>query len=268
MPRFRTVEVSDPQYEHDYLRHVTVKSPVLKGRGDITLFVPPGIEALKNVPIAMLLHGVYGSHWAWALKGGAHKTALRMIESRAIRPIILAMPSDGLWGDGSGYVPHVNADYEKWIMNDVVDCVREVVPQTAGGKLFLSGLSMGGFGALRLGARYASRVAGISAHSSCTNMNDLAKFLEEPLSAFGSLSDVEKSATHALLEAKSALPPLRFDCGESDELIEVNRALHKTLLNAGVSHEYQEFPGAHSWDYWREHLVDTLKFFERCMQES
>ena len=29
------------------------------------------------------------------------------------------MPSDGLWGDGSGYVPHADADYERWIVDEV-----------------------------------------------------------------------------------------------------------------------------------------------------
>lgn len=262
MPKFRTVEVSDPHYERDHLRHVTIKSPALKARGDITLFVPPKIEALKNVPCAILLHGVFGSHWAWALKGGAHKTALALIESRAIRPIALAMPSDGLWGDGSGYLSHAHADYEAWIMSDVVDAVREVVPQTAGGKIFLSGLSMGGFGAMRLGARHAARVAAISAHSSSTHLDQLAKFIEEPLTAYGPLSDADKSVAHAILTAGKSMPPLRFDCGVDDVLFEPNRALHQTLLENNIPHAYHEFLGGHTWDYWREHLADTLKFFE------
>src|SRR5438094_425387 len=123
MSRFHTVEVSDPRYEHDHLRTITLKSPSLKGRGDVTLFVPPGCESAKNLPLVILLHGIYGSHWAWALKGGAHKTALKLIESRAIKPMVIAMPSDGLWGDGSGYFAHDGADFEKWIAEDVVDCV-------------------------------------------------------------------------------------------------------------------------------------------------
>lgn len=262
MPRFRTIEISDPLYERDNLRDVTIKSPALRGRGDITLFVPPGIASQKNIPVAILLHGVFGSHWAWSLKGGAHKTALALIESKTIRPIVLAMPSDGLFGDGSGYIKHF-ADYEAWIMSDVVDAAREVVQQTVGGKIFLSGLSMGGFGAMRLGARHAGKVAAISAHSSSTHLDQLAKFIEEPLSAYGNLSDSEKSVAHAILSAGKSLPPLRFDCGVDDILIENNRALHQTLLDKKIPHAYHEFPGGHTWDYWRDHLTDTLKFFEK-----
>src|SRR3954449_2231152 len=120
---FRTIELSDPRFEAEGLRWVTVKSPALQQRADITLFVPEEASSLHGVPIAILLHGVYGSHWAWALKGGAHKTALALIKSRKIRPLVLAMPSDGLSGDGSGYVEHTRDDYETWIMEDVVDCV-------------------------------------------------------------------------------------------------------------------------------------------------
>jgi len=58
----------------------------------------------------------------------------------------------------------------------------------------------------------------------------------------------------------SRLPPLRFDCGVDDPLIEVNRSLHRELEAAGIPHEYKEFPGGHSWDYWILHLRDTLRF--------
>ena len=57
------------------------------------------------------------------------------------------------------------------------------------------------------------------------------------------------------------LPPLRFDCGTEDQLLEYNRALHRDLLAAQIPHVYEEFSGAHTWDYWHEHLADSLRFF-------
>jgi hypothetical protein len=127
--RFATIDLSDPVYEWEYLRFLTFKSPVLRGRGDVTLFVPPDSENAQNLPMVVLLHGVYGSHWNWALKGGAHRTALEMIISGEIPPMVLVMPSDGLWGDGSGYVPHTTTDYEAWIVEDVIDCITVALPQ-------------------------------------------------------------------------------------------------------------------------------------------
>ncbi|MEI6357281.1 MAG: hypothetical protein WCP53_09280, partial [Verrucomicrobiota bacterium] len=104
---FRTVEISDPRFEVEGLRFVTVQSPAIGGRVDLALFVPPQARGLEGVPVVILLHGVYGSHWAWAFNGGAHRTAARMIEAKELPPVVLAMPSDGLWNDGSGYVPHI-----------------------------------------------------------------------------------------------------------------------------------------------------------------
>ena len=56
------------------------------------------------------------------------------------------------------------------------------------------------------------------------------------------------------------LPPLRFDCGTDDPLIEANRELHRALTRMDVRHEYQEFPGGHDWPYWTEHVRQTLAF--------
>ena len=264
--RFRTIELSNPRFEHSNLRQLTFKSPALKGRGDVTLFVPPACANSVNLPLVLLLHGVYGSHWSWALSGGAHVTALKMISAGAIKPMVLAMPSDGLWGDGSGYVRHDHADYDSWIIDDVPAGIAEAIPQvSAASPLFISGLSMGGYGALRLGGKHASRVRGISAHSSITHFSQLKQFVEEPLERYGQLNAEEHAALYWLLNNRASLPPLRFDCGRDDPLIEPNRALHRDLLEQGVAHTYQEFAGGHSWEYWEEHLKDTLQFFNACL---
>ena len=261
MSVFRTVRVSDPRFEHDGLRIATVKSPALKGRGDISLFVPPSCP--ENIPIVLLLHGVYGSHWSWALGGGAHQTAARLIEYGEIQPIVLAMPSDGLWGDGSGYLPHTSKDYERWIIEEAPAAVQEIVPAANNASpLFIAGLSMGGFGALRLGGKYAAKFAGIAAHSAITHFEQLAQFVEEPLAAYQS-----HTANHSTLDALTSqpLPPLRFDCGTEDPLLEPNRVLHMALEEAGVTHIYEEFAGGHEWPYWEKHIEDTLRFFNRCL---
>jgi len=64
------------------------------------------------------------------------------------------------------------------------------------------------------------------------------------------------------LKANAArLPPFRFDCGSEDFLVEPNRQLHEDLTTAGIAHEYAEFSGAHTWDYWQEHIADSFRFF-------
>lgn len=254
------LELSDAEFERDGLCFVTVKSGNLRGRGDLVIYVPDAVAKLKAVPVVILLHGVYGSAWSWALKGGAHLTAARMIASGEIPPMVLAMPSDGLWGDGTGYLTHTRADYEAWIVADVPAVVRRVVPTTSGGPLCLSGLSMGGYGALRLGAKYGlSQFAAISAHSACMKLDDLMDFVTESPQDFAGVQ-----GSHAVLDIimadRNKLPALRFDCGLEDPLLEKNRALSKSLHAIRIPHTYREFSGGHTWEYWREHLAETLRF--------
>lgn len=252
-------EVSDPQNESGGLRFVTLESRVLGGRGDLTLFVPLQSEGKTDVPLVALLHGVYGSHWAWAFKGGAHHTAARLMASGEIPPMILVMPSDGLWAEGSGYLPQESGDYERWIVEDVLEGVQATLPQvTAASKHFIAGFSMGGWGALRLGAKYPHLFSGVSAHSSVTTLDAYDALLTRPASY---APGEERHVAHWLARAGPQLPPLRFDCGIDDKYLDDNRALHHFLLAHQLPHHYAEFPGGHTWDYWAAHLEDTLRFF-------
>ena len=254
------LEISDPRWERDGLRFLTVKTAHLQGRGDIVLFVPQ-LCGMKQVPIAILLHGIYGSSWAWAMKGAAHLTAARMITTGEVPPMVLAMPSDGLWGDGTAYLAHTRADYEAWIVADVPAAVQRVVPETHGGPLFLAGLSMGGYGALRLGAKHGrDQFAAISAHSPGTSLDDLFEFVTESREDYAGVIG-SQSVLDQIFADRNHLPPLRFDCGSEDVLLEKSRSLSKSLHAIRIPHTYDEFPGGHTWDYWREHLADSLRFF-------
>jgi S-formylglutathione hydrolase FrmB len=247
----------------------TFKSRALGTRADVTFFVPPCVKSSADVPLVILLHGVYGSHWAWALKGGAHRTAARLIENGEIPPMVLAMPSDGLWGDGSGYLRHPSGmDFESFIVDDVPACAREVLPETIteSSPLFIAGLSMGGFGALRLGAKYPTRFRGVSGHSSITTFVEMSHFVEEPLTRYGPPPEPEGSVLYWMERNRAQLPPVRFDCGTEDPLLEPNRKLHRALDACGMPHVYQEFPGGHEWPYWELHLADTLRFFAATLR--
>lgn len=239
---------------------VTVKSRHLLGRGDLTLHVPRAARGCHDLPLVLLLHGIYGSHWGWSLRGGAHETNERLSRNGTTPPFILAMPSDGLWGDGSLYAAHSGRDFARWIVEDVPAVAREVVAELgARSPMFIAGLSLGGFAALRLGAKYPDVFSGMSGLSSVTHLSQLVGRVQEEITSLGippadwSLSDV--------LRAAPGLPPMRFDCGQADAFIEPNRMLHRELTQAGITHQYEEFAGGHDWDYWRERLEGTLRFF-------
>jgi len=261
--RFRTIKISDPRFESDNLRYLTIKTPNLKGRGNICLYVPPNTEA-TDLPIVILLHGVYGSANSWSRQAGAHLTAQRLIEQGKISPMILAMPSDGLWGDGSAYLAHNGYNFEQWIIEDVVDAVKLNIPAAANSTtLFISGLSMGGFGALKLGAKYPDKFKAIAAHSAITSLPQMELFVEEPLAAYQQVLAKNEDVFLMMKSNKGSLPPVRFDCGKDDLLIEHNRLLHQQLEAAGIAHTYEEFEGIHEWAYWEKHLSDSLLFFNR-----
>ena len=150
----------------------------------------PAVPPPRNSNVAALaaavalMHGVYGCQWNWWLNGDIVSTATDMLRMGAWLPMMIAMPSDGLWGDGTGYVPHAHADYEKWIADDVPGCLRELFPQLIR-EIFSRRAFDGWLGAMRIRHEVSgSRVPGISAHSSITHVSQLSQFIPFPEGAF------------------------------------------------------------------------------------
>jgi S-formylglutathione hydrolase FrmB len=259
MKKFRTIEISDSQFEKDNLRMMTVKSSNLKGRGDIVVFVPPKIQ--RDTPVVILLHGVYGSAWSWPLKTGIH-----INELNAENPFVLAFPSDGLWGDGSGYLPHDGYNFEKWIAEDVPEIlISEIENVSDKSPFFISGLSMGGFGALKIGAKYHQRFKAFSGHSSITHIEQMQLFVEEDMKHFQQTENVDEDVFETIRKYKDRIGPFRFDCGADDLLIDYNKKLHAQLSAEEIAHQYEEFEGRHEWAYWTEHVKKSLDFFRNCL---
>lgn len=263
----RNPVLSEEMPGHPGVRLLTFYSPALRRRGDVTLFLPAsGLD--RPLPLLILMHGVYGSHWNWWVLGNLPAIAREMLAANEIIPFAVAMPSDGLWRDGSGYVAHKHFDAESWIIDDVPACVHGFFPQIRAERIFLAGLSMGGFGALRIGAKHASRVGGISAHSPITSLGDLTQFVPDPPDKDLGAGKRDADLLYWMRHNRSRLPPIRFDCGTEDSLLASNRALHAALVRAHIPHHYEEHPGGHDWSYWQQHVRTTLRFVSRIAGES
>ena len=254
------LESSPPGSLPDGLLMATAVVDSLGGRGDLTLAIPPG--AGVDAPLVILLHGVYGSHWSWALQGGAAATLGRMVDAGEVRPMILAMPSDGMGGFTSGYVDTAGLRVQEWVTVDVPAIARELTPY-AGAARFIAGLSMGGWGAVRMGV---DGFDGIAAHSAITSEADLHRFTVGPEGMSpgpGAGADLVK-----LVDSAGVLPPLYMDCGRDDPLIDSNRRLHQALSARGIDHVYEESEGGHDWDYWSRRLPISLSFIDRLLEVS
>lgn len=253
---------TDSGYLPSGLKYLTVHSSALRGRGNISCYNATSQQ--RDLPIVILLHGVYGNHWVWMNLGGVHEVYDSLRRQNEIDEMLLVMPEDGSYYAGSGYLPLSSGqDFEAWIMEDVltavtqsVDCVSEK------SKIYLSGLSMGGYGALRLGAKYASRVSGISAHSAITCLDDFKHFVREDLSIYRCDNPDEADLMHWFSRHREQLPPIRLDCGTGDILYPSNLALVERLKDAGIEHNFQAPPGRHEWPYWNRQVAETLRFFQ------
>jgi putative tributyrin esterase len=266
--RFRTVRTSPPDALPAGLQFVTAQSPALAGRGDLAIFTPPGIAPdAEDVPLVVLLHGVYGSFWNWALNGRAPDVLSALIANGDVGPMVLAMPSDGLAGEGTAYLDHGTANFERWVVDDVPACIAEANPLvTNRSPLLLTGNSMGGFGALRLAARHSDRVAGVCAHSPIAHLDDLALFTVDDIGAKLGVPESERSLATLIHSCRDDIGPIHFDCGTDDPLIGSNRQLHEALEGSGLRHSYEEYDGAHDWASWHRRLAVGLRFLDRAVR--
>jgi putative tributyrin esterase len=257
---FKTIEVSDPRLAPPGFTFVTAKSAALGQRADVTIYAPAAARAGGDAPIVILLHGARGSHWAWTFKGGAHQRLEALIGAGLAAPMVLVMPSDGLWGDGSGFVRHRAQDFEHWIAEEVAQLAIAVSPAcSALSPVFLCGLSMGGYAALRLAGKFPDRFAGASAHSAITVDDQFDGIIAESRSGW-SCAPEDRSVLAALtFTARPA--PIRFDCGLDDPLLPANRHLHAELEALGLAHRFEVRPGGHDWTYWSDSIEPSLLFF-------
>ena len=153
-------------------------------------------------------------------------------------------------------------------MDDVLNAVIQTVPNaTTNSNVYLSGLSMGGYGALRLGVKYSDKVKGISAHSSITQLDEINKFTDTDLSHYQCENEQEHNILYWLDKNKATLPPLRFDCGKDDILYQGNLTFKKALETADIRFSFDAFDGEHAWEYWHEHIQQTFSFFTHIEQK-
>jgi len=140
---------------------------------------------------------------------------------------------------------------------------------------FVMGLSMGGFGALKLGLNFPGRYAGVGAFSSAVGVfaDKSDKFLQnkhnynEHVAIFGPELEVTEVDDLAALAGKMSLLPKEkqtkffVTCGLQDGLLANNRKLMDEFKKVNLDLEYREWEGIHGWDFWDESVKQALDYF-------
>jgi S-formylglutathione hydrolase FrmB len=153
---------------------------------------------------------------------------------------------------------------EDFVIDDLDAHVRQTF-HVREGKRAIGGLSMGGYGALRLALRHPDRFVSTWAHSSrIPTREDIdEEFWFHDVVAKGAQDeiDLEKVLDRAIDRVGVAgLPKIAMDCGTGDHLLDDSRRFHAVLEARGVDHRYAEHPGAHTWDHWDVHVRTALRF--------
>lgn len=140
----------------------------------------------------------------------------------------------------------------------------------------ISGVSMGGYGALHLAFRHPQLFTAVSAHSAAL-IEKLPAFVSAPQSprarvlggVFGIPPDTAFwNANSPLVLARSANPSgmkIYFDCGDRDDYgFEAGAAaLDKILTARKIPHEFHIYPGRHDPAYFAAHIPASLAFHSR-----
>ena len=209
-------------------------------------------------PTLYLLHGYSDDHTIWL-----RRTALERYVANL--PLIVVMP-DG--GHGFYTDAHEGYAFDSAIAKDLVARVEKTLPAKPGrANRVLAGLSMGGYGAFALALRHpeifcaahslsGALAWGHRAIESGTVREDATRRILGP-DHIGGPNDLFALAEK--VHAAGNLPDLTFDCGTEDFLLDHNRDFKSFLNDKKIPHTYAEFPGAHNWEYWDEHIQEALK---------
>ena len=267
-------------------------SPVMGMQMNIGIILPEvmqgiGVEgAAKDenapIPTLYLLHGTSDDQTIWHRRTSIE----RYVAGKRLAVVMMTTHLGAYTNQKYGF------RYFDYVAKEVPEiCARYFNLSRKREEKFIAGLSMGGYGALKIGLALPdefSVVGGLSAGvdrlghlpEAMRTMKSIEEFraMKEELDPrayanwmnfflnFGSPAEFAESKENNLFllaeEAKASgktLPKLIIRCGTEDKLaIEPNRRFKKHLDTLGIENDYAEFPGIHSWEFWDTHIQYVL----------
>jgi len=213
-----------------------------------------------HFPVVYLLHGWSGSYNNWVLKAPD-------LLSTVDKNNVLVVCPDG--------------DYDSWYFDSPLDTTMKYETNVAieipayidehyrtiatRNARAITGLSMGGHGALYLAIKHKNIFAAAGSMSGGVDFRPFAENwgIKKYLGDYNSHKENwDKNVVVNLVDSlNNGELKIIFDCGVSDFFINVNRALHQKLSDKKIDHDYIERPGEHNWDYWNNSVQYQLLFF-------
>jgi putative tributyrin esterase len=217
-------------------------------------------------PVLYLLHGGSDNHTSWM-----RRTSLeRYVEELGI---VVVMPSVqySFYADQKHGFP-----YFAYLSEELPDIIRDLFPVSPLREdTFAAGLSMGGYGAFKLGIRCPDRFAAVASLSGSLDQRDRLgpapsignqMMLNMARLTFGSTEQYEQSQNDLAwvleqhLAAGTELPSFYMACGTKDFNYEINNDFYSQFASR-VNLEYEVAPErGHEWSFWDEYIQRVLEW--------
>lgn len=258
----QSINVYPPGYPS--YRIETYHSSVMNSLRTYGIALPPDYEQHPNehYPVVFLLHGGHGDPTDWFRKGNAIITLQQLYSQGKLPPSIVITP-DGYDNRGSSaywdpqYLDGPNGKIASAIGDELVSIVQQRYRTLPSPDFWaIGGLSSGGWGAMNIGLHFTNHFSILFSHS--------GYFVDQ--------SGIENSPIDVVkILPKDVQQRLRIylDSGEGDSFyLKQSREFQQVLDQLHVINVFHTFPGSHSWNYWRQHLADSLTFVGEQFQNA
>lgn len=240
-----------------------VKSPSMNKEVQVVVVTPDAAMGKKavNCPVIYLLHGYSGNALSWIdLKPELPKIA----DQKGI--IFVCPDGKNSWYWDSPKNPEYR--YETFVSSELVQFMDQHYKTVADRKgRAITGLSMGGHGALWLSFRHKDVFGAAGSTSGGVDIRPFPTNWEIP-NLLGEFAANKKSwDEHTVINQVDKIQngdlALIIDCGEGDFFLTVNKDLHERLLGRGINHDFITRPGVHNGPYWQNSIDYQILFFSK-----
>jgi S-formylglutathione hydrolase FrmB len=221
----------------------------------------------ERYPVVYLLNGYGGNYAQWST------TAPQLAKTADDLKMIFVCP-DG--GRGSWYFDSPidsSIRYESYITKELIPYIDANYATKANAKSrAITGLSMGGHGAMFLATRHSDLFGAAGSTSGGVDFRPFPKNWEikNALGEFelNQARWYDYTVMHQVELITNNQLAIIIDCGIDDFFMPVNRALHEKLLQLKIDHDYIERPGAHNHTYWRSSIDFQMLYFQQFFQKN